>query len=151
MRYYIDLWKRAFDYKGKSSRKEFWIPFAINSCVAVVALVFALLTLNGFPVIGPIVVLLLGYLAVSAVPFVALTVRRLHDTGRSGWWYLLVLFAGIGAVVLGIMLAGKAMPFSAWMNIPVNIYGPPRDINHGGFNPSDNISEVVYGPPEFFE
>jgi uncharacterized membrane protein YhaH (DUF805 family) len=38
------------------------------------------------------------------VPMIAVTVRRLHDTDRSGWWYLLMLVPIVGLVVLVFML-----------------------------------------------
>jgi len=42
------------------------------------------------------VTIICSYLLLSIIPSVALTIRRLHDTGKSGWWYLIVIIPYIG-------------------------------------------------------
>ena len=54
------------------------------------------------------------------IPGLAVLVRRLHDTDRSGWWFWLVLIPIIGWIVLIIFLASSGTPGP-------NKYGPPRD------------------------
>ena len=51
------------------------------------------------------------------IPSIAVTIRRLHDTGRSGWWWFLSLLCGIGAIILFVfcLLEGNRGP---------NEYGP---------------------------
>ena len=51
------------------------------------------------------------------IPSIAVTIRRLHDTGRSGWWWFLSLLCGIGAIILFIfcLIEGTRGP---------NEYGP---------------------------
>lgn len=144
MKCYIDLWRRIFDYKGKSSLKEFWIPFAVNAAAAAVGAILAIFCGTVGWIIG---LVMIGYVAVSSVPFVALTVRRLHDTGRSGWWYFLVFGAGIGAVVLAIMLAGGSSVFNPFGNANVCVYGPPPGFDEL-YNPSENFTVGLYGVPE---
>jgi uncharacterized membrane protein YhaH (DUF805 family) len=51
------------------------------------------------------------------VPALAVIVRRLHDTGRSGWWYLVAFIPFIGAIVVLIALATDGQPGD-------NQYGP---------------------------
>jgi uncharacterized membrane protein YhaH (DUF805 family) len=51
------------------------------------------------------------------VPSIAVTVRRLHDTGRSGWWWFLSLLCGIGAIILFIFCLIDGTPGP-------NQYGP---------------------------
>lgn len=150
MKYIVEMWKRIFDYKGKSGRKEFWIPFAINSAVAFVAfcLVIASVLTEILGFIYPIAVISV-YLAISAIPFISLTVRRLHDTGKSGWWYCLIFGFGIGAVVLLFMCAAAIEPFIAAENAATGVYGPPEYF--GSYDPSENTEPTVYDPPEDFE
>lgn len=150
MKYIVEMWKRIFDYKGKSGRKEFWIPFAINSAVAFAAfcLVIAAVLTGMLGFVYPIAVISV-YLALSAIPFISLTVRRLHDTGRSGWWYCLVFGFGIGAVILLFMCAAAIEPFIAAENAETGVYGPPEYFEN--YDPSENIEADVYGPPEYFE
>lgn len=46
----------------------------------------------------------------SLIPILALTVRRLHDTGRSGWWLLLVFVPVVGGLILLIMYMLPSTP-----------------------------------------
>ncbi len=75
------------DFNGVASRSEFWW-FMLFGFIVAVALNFVSLTLANVVALG----LLLPQLAVGA--------RRLHDTGKSGWWQLLLLLPLIGLIVL---------------------------------------------------
>ena len=77
-------------FSGRASRSEFWYFY-----------LFYVLVLIGAYIVGrfsPLVLLLIANF-VLLLPFYAAGCRRLHDTGRSGWWILL-LFAGPGVIVL---------------------------------------------------
>ena len=109
------------------------------------------------------------YLCLSIIPWIPLTVRRLRDAGKSGWWTILLLFVGIGHIILlflcalGSTIGGVA--FFAANNRAPSVYGPPEwfdpdvNINDGVygppgpdiFNPDDNETPNVYGPPEWFD
>ena len=150
MRYIVSLWKRIFDYKGTSGRKEFWIPFAVNAGLAVLMFVLMWLKYEYISWLAVPIIILAVYLAASAVPFISLTVRRLHDTGRSGWWYWLVFAFGVGAIVLIMMLAGATQSFDPNENLAVDVYGPPEYFEDD-YDPETEVQEVVYGPPSWFE
>lgn len=139
MKYIAEMWKRIFDYKGKSGRKEYWIPFAVNAVIAVLVTVLMLVRPYAEWVFVPAIAFAV-YLAVSFIPFISLTVRRLHDTGKSGWWYLMSFVLGVGAVVVILMCAGSSGTFSPNLNYAAGVYGPP-------FDPSDNMHHTMYGPP----
>jgi uncharacterized membrane protein YhaH (DUF805 family) len=93
--------RRYADFGGRSSRAEFW-----KYCAAVtVALVcFGLLAAISMAIVSPLSVIVLVLFAVavlaSIIPRTAVTVRRLHDINRSGYWYL-------GSVLLS-MAAGAS-------------------------------------------
>ncbi|MBQ8827163.1 MAG: DUF805 domain-containing protein [Oscillospiraceae bacterium] len=151
MKYIVQMWKRIFDYKGKSTRKEYWIPFAFNAVLTLIMVLclllkeFLMLFFMAFPAI-----VIAAYLCFSFVPFISLTVRRLHDAGKSGKWYLLSFILGAGAVIVIIMCAGKADAFDPYSNFAVSVYGPPPDYEDN-YDPSENLNADVYGPPEYFE
>lgn len=149
MKYIVSLWKRIFDYKGTSGRKEFWVPFAVNVGLALLMAVLIYLKWAGSSWLAVPLIIIAVYLAASAVPFISLTVRRLHDTGRSGWWYWLVFAFGVGAIVLIMMLAGATQSFDPSANLWVSVYGPPE--YEDDYDPEDNLNQDVYGPPEYFE
>ena len=101
------------DFSGRAPRAEYWWYALALVIVGIVLSIFESISgLRGmvFGVYGPLTVLLwLG----TIVPGIAVSVRRLHDTNRSGWWlllmvpYLLVMIlaamalAGVGIAALG--------------------------------------------------
>jgi uncharacterized membrane protein YhaH (DUF805 family) len=84
------------NFQGRASRSEFWWFALFNFVVA--------LFLGWIPIIGFIIVIAL------LIPSVAVGVRRLHDTDRVGWWYLLCFVPLIGAIVLIIFFVQKSQP-----------------------------------------
>lgn len=85
--------KRYADFQGRASRSEFWwftlFAFLLNIVLQVIT--------GLVPILGIIAIVIM--LAVL-IPSIAVAVRRLHDIGKSGWWYLLVFIPLIGALVL---------------------------------------------------
>ena len=100
--YFIDLFIRRYaDFKGKTSRRQFWMGY----------LCFVLLLLTLFSIDVAIgeempICTLVGTLALT-VPFAAAAIRRLHDTGRSGWWFLIQYVPVVGPIWLLVLLARK--------------------------------------------
>ncbi len=99
--YFIDLFIRRYaDFKGKTSRRQFWMG----------GLCFVLLLLTLFCIdlaTGLMFVCtLVGTLALT-VPFAAAAIRRLHDTGRSGWWFLIQYVPVVGPIWLLVLLCQK--------------------------------------------
>ena len=99
--YFIDLFIRRYaDFKGKTSRQQFWMG----------GLCFVLLLLTLFCIdlaTGLMFVCtLVGTLALT-VPFAAAAIRRLHDTGRSGWWFLIQYVPVVGSIWLLVLLCQK--------------------------------------------
>lgn len=89
------FFKRYTDFSGRSSRSEYWWAFlAIMIGYLVLGLVSGLLG----ETIGSIVILI-AMLAII-LPSIAIAIRRLHDTDRSGWWYLLSLIPLVSLVLL---------------------------------------------------
>ena len=142
-RVYIDFWKRSFDYKGVSSLRDYWIPVGLHlGLTALAAAIFVIGNANFWPSLP--FWILTGFLILGLIPFVALTVRRLRDTGLSGLWALLLLFVGAGTcVVLALCAAGSG--FLPEIERPVNLYGPPPV--ETTFDPQDMTVEDIYGPP----
>ncbi|MCL2040229.1 MAG: DUF805 domain-containing protein [Bacteroidetes bacterium] len=93
--YFTKCLKNYANFTGRARRKEFWMFVAVN-----VAISFIL----GF--IGGIISDILGnivsgiYAVALVVPSIAVAVRRLHDIGKSGWFYFLLLVPIIGAIIL---------------------------------------------------
>lgn len=87
------------DFGTRSSRSEYWF-WVLGYAVGYVALVI-LSGILGWIGLGFIGMLLFGIYGLGMiVPSLAVTVRRLHDVGRSGWFVLLALIPVIGAIIL---------------------------------------------------
>lgn len=101
-------------FSGRARRAEYWWFTLFNIIVMVAA--FVLLTAGG-DALGTAGVVLYALVALGLfLPGLAVTVRRLHDTGRSGWWFLLS-FVPLGAFVVLYFLVQEGQP-------TVNAHGP---------------------------
>jgi uncharacterized membrane protein YhaH (DUF805 family) len=97
--------KRYAEFTGRSRRKEYWMFVLLMVVVGFVAgLIEGLLGLTGMigGVYGPISLLIgLAFL----VPSISVSIRRLHDSNRSGWWLLIVAIPY--ALTAALFLAGS--------------------------------------------
>ena len=104
--------ERYADFSGRSRRAEFWyfVLFAtlITMSLYIPVLFSTINSANTGEAPGGIAILFMILYTIVAlaflIPNLAAIVRRLHDTGRSGWWYLIVIVPLIGAIVLLIFL-----------------------------------------------
>ncbi|MCX4514721.1 DUF805 domain-containing protein [Streptomyces sp. NBC_01619] len=100
MNYYLDVLKKYAVFSGRARRKEYWMFILFN--VIALAVTFALdLALGTSPVIYSI------YAVAVLLPNLGVTVRRLHDTDRSGWWILIAFIPLVGSIILLVFLASE--------------------------------------------
>ena len=97
--------KKAFDFKGRSSRFEFWT----YTIAAFIVTAFLMVLLAGFAAIdevvgyifaGPIMLINLALLFI----YISVAVRRLHDVGLSGFWLLYLSPVGLAVVYIAYLL-----------------------------------------------
>lgn len=95
------------NFRDRAARAEYWWWLLFAVVVAVIAWVLDFLIFRGWEV-GP-------FQLVTALallfPGLSVSVRRLHDTNRSGWWILLLIALSI-LVVVGAIAAAAANPFN---------------------------------------
>ncbi|HEQ1857258.1 TPA: DUF805 domain-containing protein [Providencia alcalifaciens] len=109
MNWYLEVIKNNYaNFEGRARRKEYWMFTLVNMIIIMVlyALIIASVdyTTGEMGGLGMIAGILLGiYALATIVPSIAVTVRRLHDTEKSGWWYL-VSFIPFGAFVLLVFM-----------------------------------------------
>jgi uncharacterized membrane protein YhaH (DUF805 family) len=99
MHYYTDAFADIMDFNSRTPRKAYWMFILINVCI-LIAIVATEAFLGMYPVdggLGPISGL---YQLIVLVPGLAIGARRLHDTGRPGWWLLAGLFPFFGPLLL---------------------------------------------------
>jgi len=100
MSWYLQVLKKYAVFSGRARRKEYWYFYLANGIIG-----FGLGIID--TVLGLPLLLSLYYLAVL-LPTIGVSVRRLHDTGRSGWWILIVLIPLIGAIILLIYMVSDS-------------------------------------------
>ncbi len=98
MDWYIGVLKKYAVFNGRARRKEFWMFALIN---LIISLVLGVID----ETIGTGGILGLVYALAVLIPYIAVSIRSLHDTGRSGWWILIGLIPLVGAIVLIVFYA----------------------------------------------
>jgi uncharacterized membrane protein YhaH (DUF805 family) len=98
------------EFKGRASRPEYWWFVLFYLIVYIASAIIA----GAVDSSWPIVVVGLAFI----LPLLAAAVRRLHDTGRSGWWYFIWLVPLAGPIIVIVFLATQGNPGA-------NQYGSP--------------------------
>ena len=100
MEWYLKVLKNYVGFNGRARRKEYWMFTLFNLIVLVLAAVLDNilgLRFSNDDFFGPIYML---YALAVFLPSLAVGIRRLHDTDRSGWWMLLCFIPLLGLGVL---------------------------------------------------
>jgi uncharacterized membrane protein YhaH (DUF805 family) len=97
MEHFFGAFKKYADFSGRARRQEYWMFILIYMIIYIVLAVLD--ETVGTMVLG------LVFILVTLIPSISIATRRLHDTGRSGWWQLIALIPLIGAIVLIVFLA----------------------------------------------
>ncbi|WP_155298092.1 DUF805 domain-containing protein [Deinococcus kurensis] len=147
MNEYLNVIRNNYaNFTGRARRREYWMFTLINSVILILlqipvqGAVIAMAAQNeadtapsaGLTGVTLIfVILLVVYSLAVMVPSIAVTVRRLHDTGKSGWWYLLNLIP-LGSLVILVFMVLDSEPGS-------NKWGPnPKGVNGGAPSSAQN-------------
>lgn len=115
MDWYIAAMRRSFDFSGRATRPEFWWFMGLSMLFSVVVGAVA-------GIVSPDASDLASALfsLVHLLPTLAVGARRLHDTGRTGWWQLVVLVPLVGFIVLVFFMVRRSDEGD-------NAYGSPVD------------------------
>ena len=108
MNWYLGVLKKYAEFNGRARRKEYWMFFLFNLLISIGLSIIDMMTgtVNQWG-LG----LLSGLYGLAVlVPSIAVAVRRLHDTDRSGWWLLISLIPLIGVIVLLVFLLLDGTP-----------------------------------------
>lgn len=99
MNWYIKCFKQYADFRGRARREEYWnfVLFNIIISLTLTFISFILGLTNPDTYRDPLSSL---YSLIAFVPGLAVSVRRLHDIGKSGWYILLVLIPILGWIAL---------------------------------------------------
>ncbi|MGP5272199.1 DUF805 domain-containing protein [Psychrobacter faecalis] len=101
------------NFSGRARRKEYWYFVLVQMGLVIIAMILDAIIFNSEIGLFYIVVALGLFL-----PGLAVTIRRLHDTSRSGWWFLISILPLIGSIILLVFLASDT-------KLETNQWGPP--------------------------
>lgn len=97
MNHFINALKLYAVFDGRSTRTEYWI-FILIYIIFAVCFTFISIEMGSDILANLFAILVL-------IPSISVATRRLHDTGRSGWWQLLILIPILGWILLTVYLA----------------------------------------------
>ncbi len=103
MSWYLKVLKNYFVFSGRARRKEYWMFTLFQIIFLIVAIIID--NVLGLAIksvgYGPVYLL---YTLGTLIPGLAVAVRRLHDTGKSGWYLLMGLIPLVGGIILFVFM-----------------------------------------------
>jgi uncharacterized membrane protein YhaH (DUF805 family) len=116
MNYYIEAIKKYAVFTGRSRRSEYWYFVLFNFLAAIAIGIVSVIINDRDNTLSRL------YTLAMFLPALGVTIRRLHDIGKSGWWIFMVLIPLVGAIILIVWEATDGQPGS-------NKYGPnPKEV-----------------------
>lgn len=102
MNWFLKCLNQYADFSGRARRTEYWMFTLFNAIISLI-LGFVLATIG-------LVFLSYIYSIAILIPSLAVCIRRLHDIGKSGWWYLIGFVPVVGTIVLLIWFCTDSQP-----------------------------------------
>ena len=99
MHAYLNAWKNAFNFSGRASRSEYW-SFTLGNCAIALTLMTGAVLTSTAQNLSPLFLVSQLFVLATIVPGLAVAVRRLHDTGRSGSMFLISFVPVVGVTLL---------------------------------------------------
>jgi uncharacterized membrane protein YhaH (DUF805 family) len=139
MNHYLNMFKQYADFSGRARRAEYWQALLINAAIVFVLEMVGLLLLRS--ALAVVLAVLGVYVLAVFIPGLALSVRRLHDTDRSGAYILMSLIPVVGGILLLVatLSEGTRGP---------NQYGPDPKAVDGGHPGPGAYPPPAYGAPQ---
>jgi len=134
MKWYLKVLKQYADFNGRARRTEYWMYILFNMIFAIIAAILDNILGLKFSSESPYGFIYMVYALSVFIPGLAVSVRRLHDVGKSGWFLLIAFIPIIGAIWLLILYFTEG----------------DSGTNQYGLNPKENFSEInEIGTKEF--
>lgn len=103
MKWYLEVLRKYAVFNGRSRRAEYWY-FALFNIIVSIILTFIDVLTGSFNAEAGVGLLGCVYSLAVLVPSIAVSFRRLHDTGRSAWWLLIVFIPLAGFIILFVFM-----------------------------------------------
>lgn len=109
MSWYLECFRKYATFSGRARRKEYWYFALFNLIVSIVLTIVDRVIGSSagggsFGLLGGI------YSLAILIPSIAVQIRRLHDTNRSGWWIFIGLIPLIGTIVFIVFMVQDSNP-----------------------------------------
>ncbi|MCX4725450.1 DUF805 domain-containing protein [Streptomyces sp. NPDC090052] len=101
MNWYLDVLKNYVGFSGRARRQEYWMFTLFSIIISIVLVIISAALLDNSSWLSGL------YSLAVLLPTLAVTVRRLHDTGRSGGWIFIGLVPLVGWIILLVFLASE--------------------------------------------
>jgi len=103
MEWYLQVIRKYASFEGRASRQEYWMFILVNLIITIVistveSIIDVTISSDG---IGAIAII---YMLFILLPSISVGVRRLHDTGRSGAWFLVLFLPFVGGILYLIFM-----------------------------------------------
>lgn len=124
MHWYLEGFRNYFNFSGRARRKEYWI-FTVANFIIFWSIIFLL----DYTVPSDLVAIIFAcsFILGTFIPAHSVTVRRLHDIGKSGFWYFISWIPLVGGIVLFV--------FTCLDSDASNQYGPnPKNQQTNKYN-----------------
>ena len=109
MSWYLIALKKYAEFSGRSRRKEYWF-FVLFYILLTIVFTFVDVMTGLFDPVAAIGLFSGVFALAMLIPALAVSVRRLHDTDRSGWWFLINFIPLIGAIVFLVFTVQDSKP-----------------------------------------
>lgn len=110
MKEYLACWSKFATFSGRARRREYWMFVLFNFLIGIACQIVD-------HVLGTSGIIYAIYTLAVIIPGFAVFCRRMHDVGRSGWWWLIAFVPIIGWILLLIWTCSNSEPGQ-------NKYGP---------------------------
>ncbi len=111
MNYFLEVVKNYAGFNGRATRSEYWYFVLFYSIISIAISIIGAVISDKFGILSKL------YFLALVIPSLAVMIRRLHDIGKSGWWWLISIIPLIGPIWLIVLLATRSDPGD-------NKYGP---------------------------
>lgn len=102
MNEYMAIWKNFFNFKDRTTVRGYWMAVLFNVIIAIILLALS-------KVLGIFGIIYYIYAILAVIPYLALSVRRLHDINKSGGWIFISLIPLVGGIILIIWFIQRSV------------------------------------------
>ena len=92
MNWYLKVLKQYLDFSGRARRKEYWMFILFNTIISIVLILLDTALGTTYGELNDEGYIETFYSLAILIPYLAVTVRRMHDVGKSGWYMLIPIY-----------------------------------------------------------